>query len=243
MRTIRITLILGLLVFGTIGLHLASATSELRKPRRITRIQLGDLSAAPAAHSPGDLHHTADSAEMIAAESGDSVVTARELLSSLAGDSLVRDSAILDAGFRLAVSLGKNRLYVLDGESVVREIVVATGKNKTVRFGERQYEFRTPAGVHEVLKKDVNPIWIAPDWHWHEQGLAVPEEAASIKGRRVKGVLGKFRLRLGDGLGIHGTNEPESLGKRATHGCVRVGEKDLAFLFAATDTGTRVYIF
>ena len=39
--------------------------------------------------------------------------------------------------------------------------------------------------------------------------------------RRYKGVLGTHRLNLGDGYALHGTNEPETIGRSVSHGCVR----------------------
>ena len=42
--------------------------------------------------------------------------------------------------------------------------------------------------------------------------------------RRYKGIMGTRRLYLGDGYGIHGTDHPESIGRAASHGCVRLAQ-------------------
>jgi hypothetical protein len=60
--------------------------------------------------------------------------------------------------------------------------------------------------------------------------------------RRVAGELGAYKLDLGDGYLIHGTPHKDSLGKAATHGCIRVGEEALKFLFENVSIGTRVHI-
>lgn len=61
--------------------------------------------------------------------------------------------------------------------------------------------------------------------------------------RKYKGVLGTHRLELGDGYGIHGTNDPASIGRSASHGCVRLRNEDIAVLYDMVDVGTPVYIY
>jgi hypothetical protein len=61
--------------------------------------------------------------------------------------------------------------------------------------------------------------------------------------RRYRDVLGSFRLYLGDGYGIHGTNNPASVGQAVSHGCVRMRNEDIARLYHAVAVGTPVYIY
>jgi lipoprotein-anchoring transpeptidase ErfK/SrfK len=61
--------------------------------------------------------------------------------------------------------------------------------------------------------------------------------------RRYVGVLGTRRLELGDGYGIHGTDHPESIGKAASHGCVRLRNEDIEKLYDMVPVGTPVYIY
>ncbi|HTR79960.1 MAG TPA: L,D-transpeptidase [Gemmatimonadaceae bacterium] len=61
--------------------------------------------------------------------------------------------------------------------------------------------------------------------------------------RRVRGQLGHYRLDLGDGIGIHGTPDSASIGKAATHGCMRLRDADIAWLFDHVPLGARVYIY
>src|SRR5436190_803480 len=44
------------------------------------------------------------------------------------------------------------------------------------------------------------------------------------------------------GYGIHGTNQPKSIGKAASHGCIRMGRKDLEELFELVRVGDTVEI-
>lgn len=61
--------------------------------------------------------------------------------------------------------------------------------------------------------------------------------------RRYQGVLGTRRLDLGDGYGIHGTDEPESIGHSVSHGCVRMRNTDIEQLYPMVPVGTPVYIY
>lgn len=61
--------------------------------------------------------------------------------------------------------------------------------------------------------------------------------------RKYRGVLGTFRLNLGDGYGLHGTNEPTSIGHSVSHGCVRLRNEDIETLYSIVPIGTTVYIY
>lgn len=61
--------------------------------------------------------------------------------------------------------------------------------------------------------------------------------------RKYVGVLGDFRLYLGDGYGLHGTNEPNSIGRAVSHGCVRMRNEDIRALYERVALGTPVFIY
>jgi hypothetical protein len=61
--------------------------------------------------------------------------------------------------------------------------------------------------------------------------------------RKVEGELGKYRLNLGDGYLLHGTPYKESIGMAATHGCVRLRDEDIEWLYDHVPVGTKVYIY
>ncbi|MDB4886950.1 MAG: ErfK/YbiS/YcfS/YnhG family protein [Gemmatimonadetes bacterium] len=60
--------------------------------------------------------------------------------------------------------------------------------------------------------------------------------------RAVAGELGRFRLDIGDGYLLHGTPYPDSIGQPSSHGCIRVGDDDIAWLYANIPVGTPVEI-
>jgi L,D-transpeptidase-like protein len=71
--------------------------------------------------------------------------------------------------------------------------------------------------------------------------LFVPPLAT--KNRHVEGELGQFQLDLGNGYLLHGTPRVESIGTASTHGCVRLGDEDIAWLYDNVPVGTRVFIY
>jgi lipoprotein-anchoring transpeptidase ErfK/SrfK len=61
--------------------------------------------------------------------------------------------------------------------------------------------------------------------------------------RKYMGVLGDFRLYLGDGYGLHGTDVPSSIGRAVSHGCVRMRNEDIRVLYERVTIGTPVFIY
>ena len=61
--------------------------------------------------------------------------------------------------------------------------------------------------------------------------------------RRYKGVLGTHRLNLGNGYALHGTNNPASIGRSVSHGCIRLRNEDIAKLYEMVPVGTPIYIY
>lgn len=61
--------------------------------------------------------------------------------------------------------------------------------------------------------------------------------------RKYADVLGHYRLYLGDGYALHGTNNPASVGQAVSHGCVRLRNEDIAELYHRVAVGTPVFIY
>lgn len=61
--------------------------------------------------------------------------------------------------------------------------------------------------------------------------------------RKFFGVLGTHRLDLGDGYGLHGTDDPSAIGHAVSHGCIRLRNEDIAFLYSLVPIGTPVFIY
>lgn len=145
------------------------------------------------------------------------------------------------SGIVITVDTTRNVLYLFEDGELIRKDLAATGMDTLMRKGNRSWLFRTPRGRLPILRKIVDPVWTRPDWAFIEEGKKVPP--AGSPQRRVPGALGKYALDLGDGILIHGTKDVSSLGKKASHGCVRLGAEMLDLVFREAEVGTPVYIF
>ena len=145
------------------------------------------------------------------------------------------------AGTVITIDVSTNQAYFFRDGELVRKSRAATGSDKVLRQGRRVWWFRTPRGRHQVVDKIKDPIWTKPDWAFIEEGKRVPPPDSPE--RQEKGKLGKYALDLGERVMIHGTNEPWSIGKKITHGCIRLPHDMLSFLWNEVDVGTQVYIF
>ena len=107
-------------------------------------------------------------------------------------------------------------------------------KTYTVAVGQEGLE--TPAGLYHIEEKQVNPSWHVPDSAWAGDlaGQVIPPGPADpIKARW---------MAIFEGAGIHGTEETESLGSAASHGCVRMSIPDVIELYPQVEVGTPIYI-
>jgi L,D-transpeptidase YbiS len=141
----------------------------------------------------------------------------------------------------LIVDLLRNQLFYKQGEEIIKEFIVSTGKDSTLIYQGRQWMFKTPSGVLRILKKIKDPVWYKPDWAFIEENKLIPPRDS--KERLIRGVLGDFALDLGGGIFIHGTSYENLLGRSVTHGCIRVGKDDLKFLYENCQLNTKVYIY
>jgi lipoprotein-anchoring transpeptidase ErfK/SrfK len=107
-------------------------------------------------------------------------------------------------------------------------------KTYTVAVGQEGLE--TPEGLYAIEEKEENPTWHVPDSAWAGSlaGTTVPPGPANpIKARW---------MAIYEGAGIHGTEETESLGSAASHGCVRMAIADVEELYDQVEVGTPIFI-
>ncbi len=150
--------------------------------------------------------------------------------------------ALAPKGVYIVVDTGANRFYLKKGAETVREGLVSTGSGDILPDpkGKRQWIFDTPRGEFAVKSKIENPYWTKPDWAFIEEGEPIPRNAED---RVVGGELGDYALGFGSGYFLHGTLYTRLLGRNVTHGCVRIGDEDLKFLFRSASIGTKIYIY
>lgn len=144
----------------------------------------------------------------------------------------------------IVVDTNTNSFLMRETEAVLREGICSTGSGKKLVWvhGRRTWVFNTPRGKHQVrLKKDNYPIWTRPDWDYVENDEKVP--SYNDPSRIVEGMLGQYALDIGDSYMLHGTPFTRTLGTYASHGCVRLDDPDIEFLYNNAQKGTEVYIY
>jgi len=121
--------------------------------------------------------------------------------------------------FSVVVNKAQNTLTLKSNGEVFKVYNVSTGKDTSI----------TPSGDFKVVNKLVNPVW-------YTANEAIPAgDPRNILGTRWLG-LDK------SGYGIHGTTQPQSIGKSVTAGCVRMYNREVEELFDILPVGTEVTI-
>jgi lipoprotein-anchoring transpeptidase ErfK/SrfK len=106
---------------------------------------------------------------------------------------------------------------------------------RTYRIAVGQPKYPTPNGVFRIVDKQKNPTWTPPDSEWAKDAKVTPPGPDNPLGTRWMGLDEPS-------IGIHGTNDPESLGYSVSHGCVRMAMADVEELFDLVAEGTQVEI-
>lgn len=98
--------------------------------------------------------------------------------------------------------------------------------------------WHTPVGTFTVVSKKANPTWYPPASIRRED----PEIPATVP-PGPDNPLGTHALRLSrDSILIHGTDQPYGVGRKASHGCIRLYPEDIPRLFELVPLKTRVTI-
>jgi lipoprotein-anchoring transpeptidase ErfK/SrfK len=108
-------------------------------------------------------------------------------------------------------------------------------KSYGVAVGQPAYP--TPRGLFSIANKAVNPTWTAPDSPW-----AGAYRNESVPGGSAENPLKARWMGIVNGVGIHGTGDPGSIGSRASHGCIRMTVPDVIDLYPRVPVGTPVLI-
>lgn len=145
------------------------------------------------------------------------------------------------------VHLETSRVYWADGTELLWSAPAGTGTGFRLAGAGQRWTFSTPRGLFRVRRKEKDPVWVAPDWHFVERGRPVPDP--DHWSRRIPGAMGNTAIYLGDGIAIHGTGKPELIlvpdadGRRVSHGCIRLTNEAARELYHMVEVGTPVLIF
>lgn len=126
--------------------------------------------------------------------------------------------AAQEHGLKL-VHLGNGEVRLRNGT----RLLVRNGVAGLIFRGEKTFE-PLPVEEHIVFERK---LYIPP---------------TTTQNRKVTRALGAFGFDLGDGYLIHGTPDEGSIGQASTHGCIRLREEDLAWLYEYIPVGTPVVI-
>lgn len=144
-------------------------------------------------------------------------------------------------GAYIVVDSYRNRLSLYKNGELLRAAVCSTGTGAVLRDPRngKEWVFDTPLGERTIERKVKNPVWAKPDWAFIEEGELPPTDP----NERFDGnSLGDYGLYIGNGYIIHGTLFKTLLGRRVTHGCIRLGDEDLEFVYKHAPIGTRVFL-
>jgi L,D-transpeptidase ErfK/SrfK len=128
----------------------------------------------------------------------------------------------------IVINLAEQRLYHFPAVGAIVTYPIGTGRQG----------WMTPLGQTRVVDKRANPVWVPPASIRAERPdlpAAVPPGPANP--------LGRYALDLGwEGFVIHGTNRPYGVGRRVSHGCIRLYPEDIEALFNRVAVGTPVTV-
>jgi lipoprotein-anchoring transpeptidase ErfK/SrfK len=108
---------------------------------------------------------------------------------------------------------------------------------KTYAIAVGQAGLQTPAGLHNVTDKSVNPTWKVPNESW-----AGSRAGTTVPGGAPDNPLKARWIGFYPGDGIHGTTEDWSIGTAASHGCIRMHIPDVKDLYNRVKIGDPVFV-
>jgi lipoprotein-anchoring transpeptidase ErfK/SrfK len=139
---------------------------------------------------------------------------------NLAGNKILpgRKIKVWTAPFSILVDKSQNIMILKSDEEVIKTYIVSTGTNNS-----------TPMGTFKIVEKLTQPTWF-------KAGTVAPAGSP-------ENILGSRWLGISlPGYGIHGTTDPQSLGKQVTQGCVRMANSDVEELYIIVPKGTEVIV-
>jgi|Deesub1362B_J571_1020462.scaffolds.fasta_scaffold00078_11 L,D-transpeptidase ErfK/SrfK len=131
----------------------------------------------------------------------------------------------------IVINLAELRLYLIKKSKDKRYVI-------TFPLGIGVEGLDTPTGSFRIIEKKKNPVWYVPESIRKEDPELPPFVPPG-----PDNPLGRYALRLSNpSYLIHGTNKPLGIGRRVSHGCIRMYPQDIEKLYKMVKIGDPVYI-
>ena len=159
-----------------------------------------------------------------------------------------------NANNRIIIDISEQRLYLFEKDIIKQSFPVSTSS-----FGEGSIEnsFKTPLGSHEIKEKigtnvPIYTIFIARE-NTTKRAKIIHETINTDDDFVTSRILWLDGLEEGKNKGsgvdsynryiyIHGTHEEGLIGQKASHGCIRMFNQDVIYLYDKVEKGTKVLI-
>jgi lipoprotein-anchoring transpeptidase ErfK/SrfK len=146
------------------------------------------------------------------------------ILQSIPQTLIPPQGTAIAAPLRLEISLTRRQLSLFQGPTVMKRYSVAVGRSG----------WETPIGQFQIKQMILNPAW------------KNPFNGSIIPGGDPENPLGRHWIGFWtDGknwVGLHGTPNPNSVGRAVSHGCVRMYNQDIADVFRRVTPGTPIKV-
>lgn len=154
---------------------------------------------------------------------------------------------------RILVNISKQKLYLIKGEKTIKKFPISTSK---YGIGNKDGSYKTPLGKHVIAEKRGRGAKIGEIFESGKRTRKIAtinkdinflEDVVTTRLMKLKGL--EPGINEGKGIDsykrciyIHGTAAEKFIGKPASHGCIRMKNKDVIILFDLVRKGTLVEI-
>ena len=152
------------------------------------------------------------------------------------------------------VSIKQQKLYYIQLDSIIKEYIISSS---AYGIGSTSGSNKTPIGLHSIREKygektPINGKMIGRVFHGNIATIYTDEKRSKTDDVTSR-ILWLEGLEKGKNKGkgidsfkryiyIHGTSEEGRLGKPASHGCIRMKNKEVIDLYNLVEVGTLVLI-
>ena len=102
-------------------------------------------------------------------------------------------------GAKILVSTENRWLWYVHGKDTLMSVPIAVGQGNNFEFNGKKWKFTTPRGKRIVIKKEENPIWTVPLWHYYEKAAHRNLTAVHMKAGEIYALEDGTWIEIRDG--------------------------------------------